>query len=198
MQNGGFMSKQKKTKTQIKKDIIEFLSATSGQKDPKPGKHSCGIHHRNALVLATCSGSDPRATVVEFFNDGMTLYVFGEPGGKIKNIKRNKKVSAVVYEQPLDHGTFQKSLQLFGTAELITAQERPRLFWSKVRKWNMDNVAHKLMKHMLGHKELSDKEYERMLKRAIEMLNIIKITPEHVILKEWVPGFAMNRYDWKK
>ncbi len=192
------MNKKKKTKAQIRKDIIDFLSTTSGQIDPKPDKNSCGIRHRNALVLATCSGNDPRATVVEFFNDGMSIYIYGEPGGKIANIKRNPRVSAIVYEQPLDHGAFQKSLQLFGTAELITAKERSRLFWSRIRRWNMDKVARKLMKHMLADKQLSDSEYERMLKRAIEILNIIKITPERAILKEWNPDFTVNRYEWKK
>ncbi len=192
------MTAKKKTKAQIRKDIIDFLDATSGQIDPRPGKNSCGVRHRNALVLATCSDNDPRATVLEYFNDGMTIYIYGEPGGKIANIKRNPKVSAVVYEQPLDHGAFQKSVQLFGAAELITAKERPRLFWSKIRRWNMDKVARKLMKPMLAHKNLSEREYERMLKRAIATLNIIKINPCRVILKEWNPGFSMNRYEWKK
>jgi nitroimidazol reductase NimA-like FMN-containing flavoprotein (pyridoxamine 5'-phosphate oxidase superfamily) len=192
------MQVKKKTKAQVRKDIICFLNATSGQIDPRPGKTSCGILHRNALVLATCSGQDPRATVLEFFNEGMTIYIFGEPGGKIANIKRNPKVSAVVYEQPLDHGAYQRSLQLFGSAELITAKDRPRLFWSKIRKWHMDRVARKIMKPMLAGRNLSAPEYERMLHRGIETLNVIKVIPERVILKEWNPDFSMNRHEWKK
>ena len=192
------MNAKKKTKSQVLKDIIDFLNATSGQIDPKPGKHSCGIRHRNSLVLSTCSKNIPRATVLEYFNESMTIYIYGEPGRKINNIKDNPKVSAVVYEQPLDHGAFQRSIQLFGTAELVTAKDRPRLFWTKIRKWNMDKVARKIMKPMFAHKKLSDKEYKRLLKRGIETLNIIKITPERVILKEWNPDFSMNRYEWKK
>jgi len=144
---------KEKTKTQVRKDIIDFLNATSGQIDPRPGKHSCGIRHRSSLVLSTCSKNDPRATVLEYFNESMTLYIYGEPGKKIANIKRNPKVSAVVYEQPLDHSAFQKSIQLFGTAELITAKERPRLFWAKSAKWNMDKVAQKIMKPMFAPQE---------------------------------------------
>lgn len=192
------MHAKKKTKAQVRKDIIDFLNATSGQIDPRPGKHSCGIRHRNSLVLATCSGQDPRATVLEYFNEGMSIYIYGEPGGKIANIRRNPKVSAVVYEQPLDHGAYQRSLQLFGTAELITAKDRPRLFWTKIRKWHMDKVARKIMKPMLAGKNLSAPEYERMLHRAIETLSVIKVIPERVILKEWNPDFSMNRYEWKK
>jgi hypothetical protein len=192
------MHAAKKTKTQIRKDIIDFLNATSGQIDPRPGKHSCGIRHRNSLALATCSGQEPRATVLEFFNEGMTIYIYGEPGGKIANIRRNPRVSAVVYEQPLDHGAFQRSLQLFGTAELITAKDRPRLFWSKIRTWNMDKVARKIMGPMLAGRDLSAQEYERMLKRGIETLSVIRIVPERAVLKDWTPDFSMNRYEWKK
>ena len=192
------MKRVQKTKTRIRKDIIDFLDKTSGQIDPKPGKHSCGIRHRSSLVLATCAKNNPRATVLEYFNEGMTLYIFGEPGKKIANIRKNKKVSAVVYEQPLDHGKFQRSVQLFGTAELITAKDRPRLFWSKIRKWHMDKVGRKIMKPMLAHKKLSEKEYERLLKRGLATLTIIKISPEQVIFKEWHPDFSMNRYEWKK
>jgi len=192
------MQAVKKTKVQIRKDIIDFLNATSGQIDPRPGKHSCGIRHRNSLVLATCSAQVPRATVLEFFNEGLTIYIYGEPGGKIANIRRNPRVSAVVYEQPLDHAEFQRSLQLFGTAELITAKDRPRLFWSKIRKWNMDKVAHKIMGPMLAGRNLSAQEYERMLKRGIETLSVIRIVPERAVLKEWNPDFSMNRYEWKK
>ncbi len=107
---------KKKSNTAVKKDIIEFLNATSAKVDPRPGRKSCGFIHKNALVLATNFKNKPRATVLEFFNVGLTIYIIGEPGGKIANIKRNPNVSAVVYEQPLDHSKPQKSLQIFGEA----------------------------------------------------------------------------------
>ncbi|MBW1856504.1 MAG: pyridoxamine 5'-phosphate oxidase family protein [Deltaproteobacteria bacterium] len=90
---------KKKSKTTARKKIIDFLNSSSSQVDPKPGKHSCGLIHKNALVLATCANNKPRATTLEFFNEGLTVYILGEPGGKIANIKRNPAVSAVVYEQ---------------------------------------------------------------------------------------------------
>jgi len=192
------MKGKTKSKADIRRDIIAFLNTTSGQVDQKPGKTSCGIRHRNALVLATCANNRPRATVLEFFNEGMTIYIFGEPGGKIANIKRNELVSAIVYEQPLDHAAFQKSLQLFGTAEIITVRNRPRVFWSKIRTWNMDKVGKKIMGPMLRARNISGAEAEQFLKRGLESLSLIKIIPEHVILKEWHPDFSMTRYEWKK
>ncbi len=191
-------TKAEKTRAAIRRDIVEFLNATSGRVDPKPGPSSCGIRHRNALVLATCYGSRPRATVLEFFNEGMTIYVFGEPGGKIANIKRNPQVSAIVYEQPLDHGALQKSLQLFGRAELITVRNNPRLFWSKIRKWHMDAVGRKIMSPLFQKKNLAGAEAEQYVQRGLASLSVIKIIPEQVILKQWNPDFSMQRYEWRE
>ncbi len=189
---------KKKTKATIRKEIINFLNATSAQVNPRPGKHSCGILHRNALVLATYANNKPRATVLEFFNEEMTIYIFGEPGIKIANIKRNPQISAAIYEQPLDHGKFQKSLQIFGTAELITVLNKPRLFRSKIRKWKMYNVGKKILSPMIKQSNLPDNQATQMIKKGLESLNLIKITPEHIILKEWNPDFTMKKYEWKK
>jgi nitroimidazol reductase NimA-like FMN-containing flavoprotein (pyridoxamine 5'-phosphate oxidase superfamily) len=191
-------AEKKKSKAAIRKEIIEFLNATSACVDPKPKKQSCGLIHKNALVLATYSKNKPRATVLEFFNEELTLYIFGEPGGKIANIKRNPNVSAVVYEQPLDHSRFQKSLQIFGEAELINIRNNPKLFRSKVKKWHLNEVGKKIMSPMIKEKNLSEQETEKMLKKGIESLNLIKITPVHIILKKWNPGFIAEKYEWKK
>ena len=80
---------QQPSKTAVKKKILDVLAATSGLPDPHPGKHGCGMIHRNALVLATSYKDMPRATALEFFNEGLTLYILGGPGAKIANIKRN-------------------------------------------------------------------------------------------------------------
>ncbi len=187
-----------KTAAQIKKDIIHFLKQTSGGVDPKPGKHSCGMLHRNALVLATSYRDTPRATVLEFFHEGLTIYIFGEPGGKIANLRRNPKVSAVVYEQPLNHGKLQRSLQIFGTAELITVRNNPRVFNAKMNKWNLLAVGKKLMSPMLKEKHLTGAAADETVKKFLSALNLIKITPQHIILKEYHPDFSMRKYEWKK
>lgn len=189
---------QKKTKAQIKKDIISFLNKTSGGVDLKPGKYSCGMKHHNALVLATSYSDTPRATVLEFFNEGLTIYIFGEPGGKIANLKRNPKASAVVYEQPLDHAKFQRSLQMFGRAELINVRNNVKLFNAKMKKWNLLAVGKKLMSPFLQEKNLTGKAADETVKKFLGALNLIKFTPHHIILKEYHPDFSMIKYEWKK
>lgn len=186
-----------KSKAVIKKEIIEYLNDTSGKVDPNPGKYSCGIKHGNALVLATSYKDSPRATAVEFFNEGLTIYIFAEPGGKIANIKRNAKVSCFVYE-PTDHSKFQKHLQIFATAELINVKNNPRLFKSKARKWGLDIAAKNMASSYIKGQKLSEKEGEELIKKAIEALNLIKITPYHIILKEKYIDFSTRSFEWKR
>ena len=112
--------KKNVSKAAVKKKIFDLLNATSGLPDIRSGRHRCGMVHRNALVLATSYKDVPRATALEFFNEGLILYILGGPGGKIANIRRNPRVSAFIYEQPLDHHNVQSSLQIFGRAGLIT------------------------------------------------------------------------------
>lgn len=187
-----------KSKAEVRKEIIEYLNNTCAQVDPKPGKYSCGMIHRNCLVLATSYKDIPRATPLEFFNEGLTIYIFGEPGGKIGNIRRNQKVSAAIYEQPLDHSKTQRSLQIFGTAELITVRTNPRLWRGKAKKWNMYKVGGTLFGSRLKEQKLTDKAAEAMVKKAIETLALIKIVPHHVIVREYRPDFSGLKFEWKK
>ena len=154
--------------------------------------------HKNALVLATSAKDTPRATVLEFFNEGLTLYIFGEPGGKIANIKRNPRVSAVIYEQPLDHSKLQTSLQIFGKASLINIRNNPKLYRAKAKKYNIAYVMEKLLSPLTKGQHLTEEALEKFYKKGFESLNIIKITPDHIILKEYCPDFSSKKYDWRK
>jgi uncharacterized pyridoxamine 5'-phosphate oxidase family protein len=52
------------------------------------------LSKRQPCSLATC-GKDgwPRISVVDFVNEGLTLYIFSEGGDKFKNLKENNKVA---------------------------------------------------------------------------------------------------------
>jgi uncharacterized pyridoxamine 5'-phosphate oxidase family protein len=68
-------------------------------------------------VMATCSESIPRASTVEFFPLGLTIYIITEGGRKFENIKKNPQVSLAL------SATFTgwkslKGLQISGTAEI--------------------------------------------------------------------------------
>jgi general stress protein 26 len=50
-------------------------------------------------IATASSDGQPRATPLECFADGMTLYIFADPGKKIANLKVNPKVSISVCNQ---------------------------------------------------------------------------------------------------
>lgn len=192
-------TQKKPTKAQIKKEIIRFLDRCAGVVDKSPGQHSCGIEHRNGLVLATSSNDVPRATPLEYFNEGMTLYIIGEPGGKIANLKKNPNVSAAIYEQPMDHSKRQQSLQLFGTAELITVKNNPRLFRTKIAKWEIfDNLQRMYLKRKADGKTLSAAEKKALKDQLESAVHLIKVTPSRAIMREYHPDFSSPRYKWEK
>lgn len=190
--------RERKTKSQIKKEIVQFLDQTCGRIDPKSGKYRCGVIHRNCLVLATSYNDIPRATPLEFFREGLNLYIFGEGGGKIANIQRNPNVSAAIYQQPLRHSVIQKSLQIIGKAEIINVKNNPRLYKAKAKKWNMYTLAEKLGRPLLQNKKYSVKDKKAIIEKILFSLNLIKITPDHIILREYHTDFSAPKYEWKK
>lgn len=188
---------KKPSKSEVRKKILAVLEKTSGKADPRSGKHRCGMVHRTALVLATSYKDQPRATALEFFNEGLTLYILGGPGGKIANIRRNPRVSAFIYEQPMDHRKVQPSLQIFGTAELITMRNNPRLFRAKLRKWNLDTVMHNLLSPVVKAQRFEGAAAERYIQKMINACSFIKIVPDRIIMKEYYPDFSMKQYQWR-
>ncbi|MFC1669575.1 pyridoxamine 5'-phosphate oxidase family protein [Spirochaetota bacterium] len=190
--------KMKQTKTQIKNEMVKFLDNSCGRPDRKPNKYSCGIKHKNCLVLATSRNDMPRATPLEFFNEGLTIYIIGEPGKKIANIRKNSNVSAAVYEQPLDHSKRQKSLQIFGTAELITMKDNARLIKAKLKKWNFLNSINILLKKRLKGKTVSEKERKAFQEKILNSLFLIKITTTSAVMRKFNTELNSEICKWEK
>jgi len=76
-------------------------------------------------TIATSSKEgQPRATPLECFAEGMTLYIFADPGTKIENIKVNQKVSISICNQinpswKGDDWKKHKAVQITGVATIL-------------------------------------------------------------------------------
>ena len=68
-------------------------------------------------VLATCGAGEPRASAVEFFPDGTTIYMLTEGGRKIENIGKNPRVSVAIHTQFTGWDS-SAGVQITGTAEI--------------------------------------------------------------------------------
>jgi hypothetical protein len=81
---------------------------------------------RSMCVLSTCRDNVPRATPIEFRSKGFNLYMAGEPGTKLGNIKLNPKVSVGIFD-PKSESTHSwldvEGLQITGIGRLIGKDE---------------------------------------------------------------------------
>lgn len=91
------MTPQALSRDDLQQRIVDFL-ATQGM-----------------CVLATCSMNVPRASAVEFFPAGTTLYILTKGGRKVENISQNAAVSVAVHTQFIGWEKI-KGIQLTGIA----------------------------------------------------------------------------------
>jgi nitroimidazol reductase NimA-like FMN-containing flavoprotein (pyridoxamine 5'-phosphate oxidase superfamily) len=76
-------------------------------------------------VISTAStDGQPRSTPLECFAEGMTLYIFADPGTKVENIKVNPKVSIAMCNQLKpnwsgDNWKVHKAVKITGVARLL-------------------------------------------------------------------------------
>ena len=79
------------------------------------------LNSHNVLHLSTCKNNEPRCTPVEYFNNGLTVYMFCEGGGKIGNIKVNPKVSYSIADpyNPAQDFFGASGMQVWGTATVF-------------------------------------------------------------------------------
>jgi nitroimidazol reductase NimA-like FMN-containing flavoprotein (pyridoxamine 5'-phosphate oxidase superfamily) len=75
-------------------------------------------------TIATCKDNIPRATPLECFADGLTLYISADPGTKVENVKVNPMVAIAMCNQihpdwSGDNWKAHKSIQLVGKATLL-------------------------------------------------------------------------------
>jgi len=89
------------TREELEKEIIDYLSK----------KHPC--------CLATC-GKDgvPRISVVEYINDGLTIYVASEGGEKFKNLKENNRVAVGIGSSARTYKS-ERGVNISGVAEIF-------------------------------------------------------------------------------
>ena len=64
------------------------------------------LNTRKVLVLCTCDNNIPRATPLDFYNDGYDLYMTTKSGIKVDNLRSNPIASIGIYT-PLSEGKVQ-------------------------------------------------------------------------------------------
>ena len=58
------------------------------------------LKSQNVCVLCTSKDDVPRATPLEYYSEGMIIYIVAGQGTKMDNIKANQRVSIGIYSTP--------------------------------------------------------------------------------------------------
>ena len=158
------IERKRLSKEELEKEIIDYLSK------------------KQACSLATC-GKDgvPRISVVDYVNEGLTIYIFSEGGDKFKNLTENNKVAIGIGTSAQ---TFRsvRGVNLWGIAEVFT-EDTPEF-------------AHgmKLFSHII-------KEMEKAIGVPVQLpkglLRMIRVTPTKIIYCHNVKGIAYAHWQAK-
>jgi hypothetical protein len=193
------MDKEKEIKTtnrELEEEIIELFNEMSTKPDSKKTKHGCNLIHGNACVLGTFADDEPRTTPVDFFNDGMTIWIAGEPGGKIANIMKNPKVAIGIYV-PLDHYSEQKSIQAWGKATLINIKNNPEEFKKRMESFGINGEINFVVEKFIQWGKIPKDQRNIALQKYYSRLNLIKIVLEKVILLNFRPDKPPLKKIWE-
>ena len=88
------------------------------------------LNQHNVLHLATCRDNEPRSTPLEYFSNGMTVYIFSEGGGKFANLRENAKVSYSIADpyEPAENFFGAVGLQVWGIASTFKKNDDPKRY----------------------------------------------------------------------
>jgi len=190
------IKKHTKSRELLEKEIIEFLNESSS-KEGTTTKPGCPLKHGLACVLATVHESTPRATPADFFNDGLTIWIAGEPGLKIHNIRSNPKVAVGIYH-PMDHTAHNRSLQIQGTAMLINLNNDRDEFMKRVKMFGIYAGVKKIIGEMSQIKNLSPENLEDEVMKALKRFNLIRIEPDEIIFLSIDPVKGTEKDMWQR
>src|SRR3989338_6723655 len=157
---------------ELKKEILDSYMNGLGLEPAKPSREELEneivnyLKLNNVCVLCTVNKEGvPRATAVDYKNDGMTIYIMTEGGGKIDNIRENSRVALSIYSP---HRTMRavRGINYEGEAKIYTVQHKEEIM-----------KAFQLLKEEI---ESFKKEMKGINPPPPQLMKLIKITPKKV------------------
>jgi len=135
---------------ELEKYIVDFL-----------GSHSI-------CTLATSKNDKPRATTVEYHNKGMDLFMVGQMGVKIENIRANPNVSVALCMAP-NSWLNVKGMQITGKAKILTPSDPDYESALTVYNWQ-------ILSDELGFDVKEHPKYLRIIKIEPEKIEILDVS----------------------
>ena len=187
----------------MEKEIVTFLNESSSKRGQQTNPEELPDNGLGC-VLATSRNNVPRATPVDFYKDknidlvvSESIWIIGDPGKKILNIRSNNRVSVGVY-YPMDRSKPNRSLQIQGKARLVNYKDHKKVFLPAVKKFGIlrtiENMADKQVQKQL----LSPEERASWIERTLSRFNLIRIIPDEITCLFIHPVKGMEKDVWKK
>ena len=186
----------KKSVEEIEREIIEFLDAGSSRKgDPNIG---CGTQHGLACALATAKDDVPRSTPVDYYSEGLNIWMVTTVGGKVDNIKANPSVSLCIYTPIGDHSVRNRSLQVWGKAKLLTYESAPREYEERIEKWGVRSPTSWMLEPMVRRGEIPRDKKDEKVEDLVKTFIMIKVEPDTIIVSDFEPDGNWYKYIWER
>ena len=181
---------------ELEREILSFIDEASSRARTVDGP-GCPLKHGLACVLCTIHNGEPRATPIDFFADGFTLWCAGEPGLKIRNIRSSEKVAVGIYH-PMDHSVLNRSLQIHANATLIPYAGHEQEFIGRLKIMGVYDAAMKIMKEKFEACGKALDNFDEEIINALQRFNLIKIEPYEITYLRIHPSEGTVKNIWKK
>jgi nitroimidazol reductase NimA-like FMN-containing flavoprotein (pyridoxamine 5'-phosphate oxidase superfamily) len=181
---------------ELEREILSFIDEASSHPGTIDGP-GCPLKHGLACVLCSVHNGVPRATPIDFFAVGMTLWFAGEPGLKIRNIRSNDQVAVGIYHA-MDHSELNRSLQINATATLVPYDGNEQEFIERIKSMGVYDAAAKIMGEMFEAQEMSVENFEEEVIKGLRRFNLIKVEPDEITYLHIHPTEGAEKNIWKK
>lgn len=148
------------------------------------------LRQENVCVLATCLDGYPRATPIEYYADGLTIYVAASRGTKVPNIELNPHVSVAICSTAYTDWTDWHdvtAIQMTGTPELLRYDERPEDYLAA-----LDIYDWRKYRSALGKAEEAPRKTTivEITPTKIEFRDLALMRAGYAVLQTWEPQLA--------
>lgn len=194
-----------RTREEIEKEILKFFDEHS-TKRADPSDPNGGIKPGTPCALGTSKDNIPRVTPIDFYNDGLTLWMTGDPGEKIATIRANPNVSIGIYTK-IDHSKENRSIMLKGKASLVTYREQKDLYVEVITKIGILGMLKKAIRSgVIGKRSdlgiTPGEDFEAQMDKMMDIITMIRVEPEIIALRISPLGGAAEgageRLVWEK
>jgi nitroimidazol reductase NimA-like FMN-containing flavoprotein (pyridoxamine 5'-phosphate oxidase superfamily) len=184
-----------KSNKEIEREILAFLDQHSTRMGP-PSMPFCPLLHGTGCAVGTSRDNVPRVIPLDFFNDGLTLWLMCGPGEKVANMRDNPEVSVAIYT-PMDHSKEHRSIMLKGKATVFTYGKEKKGFMEAANKFDLLGFFKKATE-AAGYSESAGEQFQMKLEEIMGKAAMVKVEPEIITLLVIPPVGQMEKLIWEK